>query len=202
MSLSKRLKDLQQQDSGDLKDISHLSLTDLQDQKVQFGQKHLGRPFHQVWEEDQEWIAFIASKYAESTKMQHRLLIRYITLKVEQHEQSQAPIRVAPPPESQVVPSQLPVGLRSAPKVKAKPKAANRVPYSETVHLPDMEAEEEEWNLGTYQHGFMETHPMSADMMAMQNRMLHLENALTQVIQHMEQQAGIHQPVPEDQGEA
>lgn len=40
---------------------------------------------------------------------------------------------------------------------------------------------------------------MNADMMAMQTRMLHLENALTQVIQHMEHQAGIHQPVPEDQ---
>ncbi|CAL1130755.1 unnamed protein product [Cladocopium goreaui] len=169
------------------------------DQKVQFGQKHLGRPFHQVWEEDQEWISFIASKYAESTKMSHRLIVRYITLRVEQHERSQTPIRVAPPAESQAASSQLPMSLRPVPKIKAKPKAASQIPHSEIVHLPDMEAEEEEWNLGTYQSGYTEPTPMNADMMAMQTRMLHLENALTQVIQHMEHQAGIHQPVPEDQ---
>ena len=199
MSLSKRLKELQERDSGELKDISHLTLKDLQDQKVQFGEKHLGRPFHQVWEEDQEWISFIASKYADSTKMSHRLIVRYITLRVEQHERSQTPIRVAPPVESQAASSQLPMSLRPVPKIKAKPKAASQIPHSEIVHLPDMEAEEEEWNLGTYQSGYTEPTPMNADMMAMQTRMLHLENALTQVIQHMEHQAGIHQPVPEDQ---
>ena len=83
-----------------LTDLSHLSLTDLEQLKVSFGQKHLGHTFSQAWE-DQQWINFMVSKYAESKVMSHRRLIRFVELKVEAHEAVQAVIPVLPPKESQ-----------------------------------------------------------------------------------------------------
>ena len=99
-SLLNRLKGLQAEVDVPLTDLSHLSLTDLEQEKVSFGQKHLGHTFSQAWE-DQQWINFMVSKYAESKVMSHRRLIRLVELKVEAHEAAQAVIPVLPPKEFQ-----------------------------------------------------------------------------------------------------
>ena len=99
-SLLNRLKGLQAEVDVPLTHLSHLSLTDLEQEKVSFGQKHLGHTFSQAWE-DQQWINFMVSKYAESKVMSHRRLIRFVELRVEAHEAAQAVIPALPPKQSQ-----------------------------------------------------------------------------------------------------
>ena len=193
MSLSQRLKNLQQEDNTGLSDLTQLQLSDLHHEKVQFGEKHLGKTFSQAWE-DQQWINFIAAKYSKSTKMAHRRLIRYIELKVEQHEATQEPIRVVPPPESQVFQSQQhPINPRVAARPKAKAHPASHPGPSTAVYLPDMDTEGWELGMGMSQNGYMENTSNNPDVVAMQARMLNMETALGRVIQHLETQAAIQQ---------
>ena len=144
MSLSNRLKNLQQVDHSTLSDLSQLTLDDLHQEKVTFGEKHMGKTFQEVWK-DQNWIHFVASRYGKSAKAAHRLLIRYIELMVEHHETQQLPILVDPNADDQLPVSlaqgQRPAVIHVTPKAKAKPLAQTR---SMTVgpieaHLPDME---------------------------------------------------------------
>ena len=80
------------------------------------------------------------------------------------------------------------------PKAKAKPLSAPRsVPVvQDQAHLPDMDPEWEE-NPEMFHHGY--TNPsLDPNMLAMQTRMLNMENALTRVIHHLEAQAGEDRP--------
>ena len=56
MDLAHRLSQVQAQMEQDLPDLSHLTLESLQDRVVEFGTKHMGKKFSQVWSEDQEWV--------------------------------------------------------------------------------------------------------------------------------------------------
>ena len=94
MSLCSRLKNLQQVDHSSLSDLSQLSLDDLHQEKVAFGEKHQGKTFQEVWKTDQSWIQFVAGRYNKSPKTAHRLLIRYIELMLDHHEEQQLPILV------------------------------------------------------------------------------------------------------------
>ena len=60
--------------------------------EVDFGNKHRGEKFEVAWK-DQSWVNFIATHYAQSKHMSHRLVIRYIELMVEKHEMSGVPSR-------------------------------------------------------------------------------------------------------------
>jgi hypothetical protein len=77
-------------------------------------------------------------------------------------------------------------------KAKAKPMAHSRSQMSpdDMTHLPDME--EADWELSSqmYQTGYMDSPPLTQDpnFLAMQTRLLHMENALGRVIQHLEGQ--------------
>lgn len=187
-SLLNRLKGLQAEVDVPLTDLSHLSLTDLEQEKVSFGQKHLGHTFSQAWE-DQQWINFMVSKYAESKVMSHRRLIRFVELKVEAHEAAQAVIPVLPPKESQASAAETAdhSGRRFIqPKAKA---------YDGGFPVPTIAMDEELQELAEfemYSSGTIPPVPMplsqDPDFQAMTERMLHMETALTKVIRHLEDQ--------------
>ena len=193
MTLSQRLKQLQQPVADSvLPDLSHLRLEDLRVEKVDFGTKHKGKTYEEAWL-DQPWISFMASHYGESKSMSHRKLLRFIEMMVDKHEASGQPIAVSsshadvPNPQSQ-----RPMDPRASMKAKAKPMAnpkSSPIPV-EFTHLPEMD--DADWELGsqTYQSGFMEEAPLNQDpsFLAMQTRLLHMEDALGRVINHLEGQ--------------
>jgi hypothetical protein len=193
MSLNQRLKQLQQPvEDAELPSLDHFRLEDLHHLKVDFGNKHRGEKFEVAWK-DQSWMSFIATHYAQSKHMSHRLVIRYIELMLEKHEMSGTLIKVMPDSSSELHSlSQRPVIPRPVMKAKAKPMAHNRsqMPPVDITHLPDME--EADWELSSqmYQPGYMENPPLTQDpnFLAMQTRLLHMENALGRVIQHLEGQ--------------
>lgn len=194
MSLSQRLKQMQQVDNSELSDLSHLPLADLHQEKVNFGQKYPGVTFQEAWK-DQEWIQFVASRFSTSTKLAHRMLIRYIELQVDWHEVNNAAIPRVPPVESRTsttgLSRQMPVFPRLQAKSKAAPKAAaahNIGGMVETHEDPD------DWELDSvmFQNGYTDptmTNPPGLNMAEMQDRLLNMENVMNRMITHLEQQA-------------
>ncbi|CAL1167081.1 unnamed protein product [Cladocopium goreaui] len=183
MSLSQCLRNLQiPTNTTELASLEHLTLEDLNQEVVTFGQKYMGCHFQDTWQ-DQEWVQFMVSRYQRSTKEGHRRYLRYVELKVETMEQQQSAI----PPRSNP-----PTTVRG--QAKAKAKASPVAPHH--TSLPDGEAD---WDIEpeTYASLTM-TGPniyTQEDMRAIQDRMLHMENALSRVIRHIEDQALMQQMI-------
>ena len=183
-TLLNRLKNLQEETPVTLTDISHLTLTELSLEKVSFGQKHMGDTFETAWE-DQQWISFMVSKYGSSKVMSHRRLIRYIELKVEEHESAQQAIPMLPPRESRAghidETSDLSGNRFIQPKAKVRPSVQSRGP-------PIPMDGDEELEFAMYNSRIMDNPPLSQDpdFQAVQQRLLHMEDALTKVIRHLE----------------
>ena len=184
MSLSQRLKRVQTPAAHtDLPSLNHLTLDELSMEIITFGQKYVGCHFQDTWE-DTEWVQFMASRYQNSTKEGHRRYLRYVELKVEALERSQETI----PPRSN------PQGVLRA---KAKPKAKAVTRHIGTPSNTSLPEGEEYWDIEPEMFGQQTMSGPSIytaeDMGAIQQRMLNLENALSTVIRHIEDQAVMNQ---------
>jgi hypothetical protein len=189
-SLINRLKSLQEETPVELPDLSALTLAQLAKVKVSFGQKHMGDTYEKAWE-DQQWINFMVSKYGSSKVLTHRRLIRFVELKVEEHEQAQKAIPVMPPRDSLAgytdETSDHSGNRYILPKAKAQPAAR----YARYTGPPVPVEEEEEQEFEMYNTGIMDPPPLSQDpdFQAVQQRLLNMEDALTKVIRHLEDRA-------------
>ena len=85
-SLSLRLKELQVPGETAKFDFSHLSLSQLEETKVDFGQAHLGRTYREMWLNHQEWLLWFAGRYEKSGKESHQKILHYVQLMVERAE--------------------------------------------------------------------------------------------------------------------
>lgn len=187
MSLIQRLRNLQETVTVSETDITHLTLDMLAEATIDFGQKHLGKTYTQAWE-DQSWVAFMVTRYSKSVDMKHRRFIRFVDLMVQKHEQEQLPIPVpvSPAPSGRSGSSFTMI----TPKAKGTPKAKAR--SAPLYDEEDVDVESVMYNSET----MISHHPMpQEEMSAMQQRMLHLEDALTRVIQHLDMR--LHAPATE-----
>jgi hypothetical protein len=208
MSLGNRLKNLQLAAEPVIPDLSDQTISSLENLTITFGQKHKGRKFHEVWA-DQEWVLFMANRYAKSGNPDHQKFIKYIDLMVTHHEEQQLPITMngnsAIPGSGTGSVSQTIHGL---PKARAKAKSMPRtmgynVPTQVPNHLPDLDPADAEWESHsmTYPMEYMTENSIgqSPEFQAMSQRLLQMENALQQVIGHLEHQAqGTHPAVEEE----
>ena len=104
-----------------------MSLEQMELQVVNFGQAHRGKTYATVWNTDQSWVTWFASKYHKSTKMEHRMMMRYIQCKLDRAELQGERIPMSQS-SSQVPP------LHATPKIypsaaKAKAKSSMSNPY-------------------------------------------------------------------------
>ncbi|CAL1143149.1 unnamed protein product [Cladocopium goreaui] len=66
--LTARLKAVQAVQEQEVKnDLEYLTLADLENEVVSFGEAHLGQTYTQAWS-DQEWVKFMTARYQKSTK--------------------------------------------------------------------------------------------------------------------------------------
>jgi len=206
MSLSNRLKNLQLAAEPVIPDMSDQTISSLENLTINFGQKRRGKKFHEVWA-DQEWVLFMANRYAKSGNPNHQKFLKYVDLMVTHHEEQQLPITmngspVITSPGTGIV-SQT---IHGQPKAKAKAKGMPRamgynVPMQVPNHLPDLDPADAEWESHsmTYQMEYMPENSIgqSPEFQAMSQRLLHMENALQQVIGHLEHQAqGVEEEIP------
>jgi len=186
MDLAQRLAKVQTKGNQEVADLSHLTIDDLQDRVVDFGTKHKGHSFQHIWLEDQEWVKFMCSHYHKSQKSSHRLFLRYVELMVEQLENNGQVVEVTIPTSSTQLPNDVTLGypqVKAFAKAKMKPmnsqKTSGRVRSTEVVENP-LE-EEEDWS----EAEMIESFNQAADIQTLQARMLNMENALQQIIQHI-----------------
>ena len=187
MSLQQRLQAMQMKETVQTDDLDHMTREQLAKEVIDFGGKHKGKSYHDVWVEDQEWVMFMVSRYPESLKPSHRKFLRYVDLQLSEHEKHQLPVPV-------MKKAVTPVAINN-PKNALKAKAKASSAYSTQVHdalVPTVDSEEE-WLSGEMcesQPPIMTSDPMvNENVMALQDRMQNMEQALGRVIQFIEEKS-------------
>ena len=180
-SLSQRLRSLQIPASTVLENLDHLRMEDLAMETISFGQKHLGHPYQEAWE-DQEWVHFMINRYQGSNKESHRRFLKYVELKIEEMENAQT---VVPPRQN----------TSQINRAKARPKPGAK--SMATPSLISLQDGDDDWDVEAEMFvpvttGYA-TSPMTEEVQALQTRMLSMENALTRVIRHIEDQTMLNQ---------
>ena len=178
-SLVERLQKLQIQAPEELPDLSQYSLEQLESMKIEFGTKHLGKQFKEVWSSDQQWIAWFLKHYQASKKGVHRTFVHYVTLKIERAEMegSVIPVKEAQPQLSKDISKApgKPAVMHLTPKAKSRPM---EVPVPE-----DLTA----WDLGEMEAEEIAMIPAGDPHLEL--RMQNLENALQSIVMHLEHMA-------------
>ena len=180
-SLSQRLKELQVPGEVAKFDFSHLSFSQLEETKVDFGQAHLGRTYREMWLNHQEWLLWFAGRYEKSGKESHQKILHYVQLMVERAELSGTRI-----PVHKGVPSSV---KTVKPKAKTWPKKLAQPP-NETISVWDADEMEEFEMYGDEIEAGMSvvaaTEGPSPNVAHLEARMLSMENALSQILLALE----------------
>lgn len=172
-----------------------MTLSELEEEIVLFGEKHKGKKFSEAWK-DQEWVGFMAARYSQSMNPQHQKFLKYVEMMVEYHEHHQLPVTETITANTSTVPvhPMTPGALMAKAKPRPKPYAAHTMAE---CPLPTSEGGEEDWELGSvmYQSESMIAQNLSEspEFQAMSQRLLHMENALQRVIGHLERQTDQNQ---------
>ena len=182
-SLSQRLKDLQVPGETAKFDFSHLSLAQLEETKVDFGQAHVGRTYREMWLNHQEWLLWFAGRYEKSGKEGHQKILHYVQLMVERAELTGQGVPLTNQKEVEKTRS-LTGAQASQPEVnhgaRAKAKAMVTVPIQ--TSLWDYEDDPETFEM------LSETAPIQENVkiMNLESRMQGVETALASILQHLE----------------
>ena len=97
--------------ASELEPIGHLSLAELKATPMTFGKAHLGKTYEEIWVSEPQWIKWLMGHYSTSSKTDHRKMIRFIQLKMEESETE------APQPSAK----SLPKAMATRPKSQAAP---------------------------------------------------------------------------------
>ncbi|CAL1155270.1 unnamed protein product [Cladocopium goreaui] len=180
-SLSQRLKELQVPGETAKFDFSHLSLSQLEETKVDFGQAHVGRTYREMWLNHQEWLLWFAGRYEKSGKESHQKILHYVQLMVERADVSGTRI-----PVHKGVPSSVKIEKL---KAKAWPQKLAQPP-NETISVWDATEMEEFEMYGDEIEAGMSvvaaTEGPSPNVAQLEARMLSMENALSQILLALE----------------
>lgn len=187
--LLQRLKNAQAQVDAPLPSLSHLSLAQLDEYEINFGKTHVGKTYKTMWETEQSWIHWFLSHYRNSQKGDHRTFLRYVELMIERAELTGQPVLVTPSPQV-TKPKNVPTGKGSG---KAYPKSKAK---AQPVELPSVEELLDPSELLEDMESIEIIPAQSPDVSHLEQRMLHLENALSRVIHHLEEMSVNQQASP------
>jgi len=205
--LVQRLQKVQRPEKPVLIDISHFTREELATKTIQFGSTHVGRSFQHMWDMEQEWVTWFLKRFSKSPKLDHRLFVRFVELQVQLFEDWGATVPLTSEKaqtQSKQVETTPPSSSMAMPKAKtqAAPAKGYVTKIPEFVNTsPDQEEEFEflqaEWEANESIEQF--NNSSQADVQSLQTRMLNLENALQQVITHLQKQSVPEASKPESQ---
>ena len=154
--------------------VEHLSLEELKTSVMTFGKAHLGKEFETIWSEDPSWVKWFLNHYKSSGKTEHKKMIRFIQLRIEE-EENRDQITQAPCATSK---------SKALPKSLAKAKSQPEPPMIwQMVEGPEMEEliYEPPWQES-------EMKEVQSEVQVINNRLLGLENAMQHMITLLSQQ--------------
>ena len=153
-------------------------MQELDQMKVEFGTKHLGKTFIEVWNTDQPWVMWFVKHYQSSSKAAHRLLIQYVELKVERAELEGEMISVQEPSPQLHKKNPIEESGKSSMGLMAKAKAR-----PETHVLSEGITD---WDIDILSEGMIRP---PVEVQQLSDRMGHLENAIQTIMNHLEMMA-------------
>lgn len=171
-----------------LEDLSKYSLHQLQSMTVDFGQTHKGKSYLTMWQQHQKWVQWLLQHYGDSKKASHRRIVHYFHMEIERCELERSiPLTDAQPSTK----NQMPVQPQTKSKAKAKmmPRVVEpRADSPDQQLVLDPETEEFSWEPV---HQLMEEEEtylgnLGAEVGTLQSRMDHIENMLSQVVNHIQ----------------
>lgn len=156
-----------------LETFKSMSIEEMHKQKITFGKAHHGKTYHEVWTTEKQWTKFMLKRYQQTTKVEHLMYFHYVELMVERQELETGLL------SDEETELRYDIGNQShsqQPKSKAAPKPKPRVRRPEIHELNEDEFAEEEatWTVTT-----------NDEVTALQHRMGAIEEALTEVVQHL-----------------
>ena len=178
--LTARLKAVQSMQEQEVRDdLSHLTLQELENEVISFGEAHMGQTFAEAWS-DQEWVKFMTSRYRKSSKEAHMRFLRFVELKIEKMEAEMQQRPVMPKSQGPMVP-----------KAKCRPKAApsyTMVHHGEAIDISSQAGVESVVSETEMYEAMTTTAQVEQQEMidALQARMGNMEDALQKVIYHLE----------------
>ena len=179
-SLSQRLRQLQTAVEPTKHDFSHLSLQQLEETKVDFGQSHLGKKYKEMWQGHQDWVAWFTNRYEKSGKESHQKFLHYVQIKVERAELEGTTVPVCS--------GGTPTTTHLTAKAKPLPKKKTAIPPAEQVTV--WEADEEEFELypGEIEMGMsaIGTECNQPEVIQLEHRMQQVETTLSHIVHLLE----------------
>jgi len=194
MSLAQRLQRVQEKIEVPLAELEPMSIHQMEQLTINFGNTHKGKTYKEMWEKEQQWISWFVGHYGRSTKKDHRLFNRYVECMVERAEMSGHRVPVLPSERDLDPHTGKGYGKKSpTPKaLTAKTKGKAQPPIGEIPEeaLNDMQQLVNQGLIDPDEALEMESFEMiqepSPAIGHLESRMLNLENALSRVIQHLE----------------
>ena len=190
MSLASRLDRVLSQGSPEsVESFRTLTVVEMGETKITFGRAHVGRTYEEMWRSEKGWMRWFAKTYASSQKEEHQKLLIYIDAMVNQHETLYDMNPVTAPETNQEV-------IRPRPKGQPKSKAAANP--AQVMSMTSESVEEGElWDPWDVMYHDVPTAAMISPQQemidALQSRVLNVENALTEILNHVRQ---THQVAP------
>ena len=158
-----------------MEEFKSLSFEEKCQQTVTFGKTHVGRNFLDMYHNEPKWMKWFLRTYESSQKLDHMKLRHFVQIMLEQEEKGETlPTLAMTEPALQ---------MPMFAKAKARPR--DQAPVH---HLPEemnqhqaMQPDADDWSLASMA-------PEPNEMItALQARMGHMENAMTEVLNHIRQ---------------
>ncbi|CAL1136285.1 unnamed protein product [Cladocopium goreaui] len=156
-----------------LEEFKSLSFEEKCQQTVTFGKTHVGKTYLEMYHNEPKWMKWFLRTYETSQKLDHLKLRHFVQIMVEQEEKGETP-----PTMTLTEPSlQMPMFARA--KARPRDQASSHRPHEEMTLHQEMEPDADEWSLASM-------NPESNEMItALQARMGHMENAMTEILNHI-----------------
>ena len=158
-----------------MEEFKSLSFEEKCQQTVTFGKTHVGRNFLDMYHNEPKWMKWFLRTYESSQKLDHMKLRHFVQIMLEQEEKGETlPTLAMTEPALQ---------MPMFAKAKARPR--DQAPVH---HLPEemnqhqaMQPDADDWSLASMA-------PEPNEMItALQARMGHMENAMTEILNHIRQ---------------
>ena len=174
-----------EKDSAELEAVRWMSLQDLSQETISFGNKKIGMKFEDAFT-DGAWTDWFISHYEHSPKVAHRKYIRYVELRLNAEinaENTETTKRSTTTPKMTAAKSK-----PATAKPQVKKEKAPSVSSWNPVDIEDLEESEEETTKFALMHLEEEVVFMRQENRQLNDRLSGLEGVLQEVITHLKQQ--------------
>ncbi|CAL1131720.1 unnamed protein product [Cladocopium goreaui] len=182
MSLASRMDRVMAQTSPDvIAAFEQKTLEEMGNCKIAFGKAHVGKSYLEMWEQEKSWMKWFIRTYSDSQREEHKKLIIYVEKMVQQLEISNGLPTLE---ETETQQGIVQPRCKVHPKAKASAHMTNQAPFDAMTVMS--EDPNDPWDVMEQIHTVPVTMQYQEDMNAMQNRVLAVENALTEILQPAE----------------